>query len=117
MLRVWAPGLLAPLVLNGCAVFSTAQTPDSPAAPVVERSVPENPAEALLQRMAGLPAGQPVALEGEVWTPGRLYSAASGRLCRSVEVDSRASGSETRLACRSEDGDAAVWAWYPVVAP
>jgi hypothetical protein len=117
--RVFGIGLLvvsAPLVLGGCAALSTSQVADSPPAPVLEQA-PVDPANALLQRIGTLPTGQPVSVDGEVWLPGRLYSAASGRQCRLVDVEGLGGGSETRLACLAADGDGAAWDWFPVVAP
>jgi hypothetical protein len=104
------------MVLSGCAVFSTPGVDDDPPAPIVERPTPADPTEALLQRLGSLPAGQPVSVDDQVWIPGRVYSAASGRQCRLVDVETRGVGSEARLACRPRDGGGS-WDWYPVVAP
>jgi hypothetical protein len=116
--RVWILGLSASLVLTGCAVFSTPDGGGGPSpAPVVEANLPEHPAVGLLQRIGSLPAGQPVTVADQVWVPGRLYSAASGRTCREVEVRTGDGGSKPRLACQSGADDGSDWIWYPVVAP
>lgn len=113
--KVWILGFAASLTLSGCASMSSPDGADdlSPA-PVVE---PADPAAGLLRDLASLPAGQPVTLGDEVWLPGRLYSAASGRQCRTVEVRVPGTASEVRLACRPGSADGAGWDWYPVVTP
>ncbi len=67
----------------------------------------------LLARIEQVPAGEPVALGGQVFVVDEPYAAASGRMCRSVEIRGSA-GSETvevKLACEEDAG----WVFVPDV--
>lgn len=63
---------------------------------------------ALLERLDKLPEGELVSLEGEQFRPGEIYAAASGRLCRFIELDSSPT---TRLTCKNGEN----WVFVPAV--
>ena len=65
--------------------------------------------EQLLQRIASLPADEPVRLGEQVFTPGAPYHAASGRTCRSVGIQSGESA-RNRLVCDDAEGR---WVFVP----
>jgi hypothetical protein len=69
---------------------------------------PKDDAErAVLARLSDLPANEPQTIEGLEVTAGEEYTAASGRVCRPVEI----SGAEAKLACQSNHG----WVFVPGV--
>lgn len=67
----------------------------------------------LLARMEEVPVGEPVALGSQIFVVDAPYAAASGRLCRSVEIRSSpsAESGEVKLACEENSG----WAFVPDV--
>jgi hypothetical protein len=74
------------------------------------RVVPQNPAEsAALAKLSTLEPTSAHTLSDQV-TVGPAYSAASGRLCRTVQSGA-ASQRSVRLACESEQG----WIFVPDV--
>ena len=60
----------------------------------------------VLARAAQLPVEQPVTVAGLHVLAAAPYSAASGRLCRQLQIDQ-----QPRLACDSADG----WVFVPVL--
>lgn len=66
----------------------------------------------LLARLDDLPSGDPVAFGGQSFLVEEPYTAASGRVCRSVTVRSvEGAGVDVKLACQSDRG----WSFVPDV--
>lgn len=67
----------------------------------------------LLARLDELPSGEPVAFGGQSFVVDEKYTAASGRVCRSVTVRpvEGAAGIDVKLACREGEG----WTFVPDV--
>jgi hypothetical protein len=95
---------------------SPAGSPLAPARPPAAAWSPElapstleatSPAEAaVLARAPQLPVGEPVDVSGLRVVAAAPYSAASGRLCRELQLDD-----QLRLACSSDGG----WVFVPVL--
>jgi hypothetical protein len=100
--------LLAGALPSGLAACASAP-PAAAWSPELAPSTLEatSPAEAaVLARAPQLPVGEPVDVSGLRVVAAAPYSAASGRLCRELQLDD-----QLRLACSSDGG----WVFVPVL--
>lgn len=65
--------------------------------------------QTILKRLQSLPAGQSETIEGHTVTIGDSYSAASGRICRKIDISG--ARQEQSLVCLMAEG----WAFVPKV--
>jgi type IV pilus biogenesis protein CpaD/CtpE len=101
--RVLAGAL--PSLLAACASTPPAAAWSPELAPSTLETT--SPAEAaVLERAAQLPVDEPVDVSGLRVVAAAPYSAASGRLCRELQLDD-----QLRLACSGDEG----WVFVPVL--
>lgn len=111
---------LFPLVLlvawgvSGCASLPAGLVRDAQPGPVAAPAPQAGPDAPVLAALDDVVAGEPLTLpDGVRITAGEAYAAASGRLCRRVDLGHADGRSQRRLAC-SVGGN---WTWVPAATP
>lgn len=103
------------LAVGACGATREAQKPD-PSYTVLTKPGTRPPANdverAVLAQIDKLPAGQASTVAGRNVTAGAMYTAASGRRCRTVTLQpSAATAAKSMLACKFDNR----WAYVPDV--